>query len=41
VNLSVTGITVLILILHLILGGRNDPAPSKKTTLHPSGPIDS
>ena len=29
-NLSATGITVLILILRLILGPRNDPAPSKK-----------
>jgi hypothetical protein len=40
-NLSATGITVLILILHLILGPRNDPGPSKKTTLHRSGPIGS
>ena len=33
-NLSATGIAVLILILHLILGPGNDPAPSKKRLRH-------
>ena len=33
-NLSATGISVLILILHLILGPGNDPAPSKKRLRH-------
>ena len=38
-NLSATGIAVLILILHLILGPGNDLFRRKKTTPHRSGPI--